>query len=307
MNALNSPASATPFFWRDERLPFIEARAVEDGRKFCYARHSHEVFSIGAITAGTSTYLHEKTSQTVVAGTVVLMNPGDVHACNPIVDQPWSYLMFYVDCAWLGRLQAGLLETDGTGFQPLAATSSQDPHLFSRLVDLFHTLTDPDPDALHKECVAVEFFTFMQQRLGSAPRSQDQVPRRVDLAARYIDSNFTRSIRLDDVCRAASLSPSYLIRAFEQRYHMTPHAYLLNQRIQHARNQLKQGKPIAEVALETGFADQAHLQREFKKHLAATPGQYRTQDQPGTRYKAQPTSNAAMILLNSRTPAALRK
>lgn len=307
MDTLKPSARATPFFWRDERVPFVEARSVEDGRKVCYARHSHDVFSIGAITAGSSTYLHEKTSQTVAQGTVVLMNPGDVHACNPIADQPWSYVMLYVDSLWLSRLQAELLGANVTGFQPLAVTSSDDPELFARLIDLFETLTDPDLDPLDKECVAVAFFTFMQHRLGSTARSLDTPVRRVDQAAKYIESNFAHSLRLDDICTAANLSPSYLIRAFEQRYHMTPHAYLLNQRIQHARNQLKQGKSIADVALETGFADQAHFQREFKKHLAATPGQYRTLDQPSNRYSAQPTSNAAMSLLNSRTPAALRR
>lgn len=269
--------SATPFFWRDDRLPFIEARAVGDGRKLCYSRHSHDVFSIGAITAGTSTYLHEKTSQTVTAGTVVLMNPGDVHACNPIADQPWSYLMLYVDSRWLGALQG---ESDESGFQPLAAISSRDADLYSGLKDLFGTLIDPALETLHKHCAAVDFFTLMQERLGSTRRPSDVPPRRVELAARYIEANFARSVRLEDLCNAACLSPSYLIRAFEQRYHMTPHAYLLNQRIQHARNQLRQGRRIAEVAHDTGFADQAHFQREFKKHLAATPGQYRAWPQP---------------------------
>ncbi|RRV05286.1 AraC family transcriptional regulator [Pseudomonas sp. v388] len=269
------PTPVTPFFWRDERLPFIEARSVEDGRKLCYARHSHEVFSIGAITAGTSTYLHEKTSQTVSQGTVVLMNPGAVHACNPIADQPWSYLMLYVNSQWLGERQAELLQQPGCGFQPLAATASTDPALYSGLVDLYRTLIDPDQDTLHKQCTALSFFTLLQQVLGSAPHALDKPLHRVAQAARFIDEHFSEPIRLDDICAAASLSASYLIRAFEQRYHMTPHAYLINRRIQHARNQLKQGRLIADVAHETGFADQAHLQREFKKHLAATPGQYR--------------------------------
>lgn len=269
------PTPVTPFFWRDERLPFIEARSVEDGRKLCYARHSHEVFSIGAITAGTSTYLHEKTSQTVSQGTVVLMNPGAVHACNPIADQPWSYLMLYVNSQWLGERQAELLQRPGCGFQPLAATASTDPALYSGLVDLYRTLIDPDQDTLHKQCTALSFFTLLQQVLGSAPHALDKPLHRVAQAARFIDEHFSEPIRLDDICAAASLSASYLIRAFEQRYHMTPHAYLTNRRIQHARNQLKQGRLIADVAHETGFADQAHLQREFKKHLAATPGQYR--------------------------------
>jgi len=45
--------------------------------------------------------------------------------------------------------------------------------------------------------------------------------------------------------------------------------------VQLARAQLRQGRAIAEVAQEAGFADQAHLQRAFKRHLATTPGHYR--------------------------------
>ncbi len=81
-------------------------------------------------------------------------------------------------------------------------------------------------------------------------------------------------LTLDDICRAAALSPSYLIRAFRQRYGMTPHAYLINRRVQHGHRLLKSGLPIAAAASESGFADQAHFQRTFKQLLAATPGQY---------------------------------
>ena len=120
--------AATPVFWRDTQLPFIEARSIADGRKVCYSRHSHDVFSIGAILSGQSTYLHEKTDQLISAGTVVLMNPGDVHACNPIDDQPWSYIMLYVDAQWLGRVQQACgIE----GFHPIPTISSTDPALFS--------------------------------------------------------------------------------------------------------------------------------------------------------------------------------
>ncbi|BCQ62520.1 hypothetical protein PBOI14_42700 [Pseudomonas sp. Boi14] len=55
---------------------------------------------------------------------------------------------------------------------------------------------------------------------------------------------------------------------------MAPHAYLVNRRVQFAQARLRQGVPIAEVAQAAGFADQAHLQRAFKQHLGATPGQY---------------------------------
>ena len=56
---------------------------------------------------------------------------------------------------------------------------------------------------------------------------------------------------------------------------MTPHAYLLNCRIQHARRLLRGRQPLAEVAHASGFADQAHFQRVFKRLTAVTPGHYR--------------------------------
>lgn len=266
-----------PFFWRDEQLPFIEARSVGDGRRLCYAKHSHEVFSIGAITAGQSTYLHEKTRQPVQTGTVVLMNPGDVHACNPVANQHWSYLMLYVDTQWLTNLQHELGLDPNHDFQPIAHIASTSQKLFRGLNTLYTTLVDSQADLLHKHCTAINFFTEMQHTLGTVAVRPEVAIQKIERAAQYINDNFKAPISLNDMCDAANLSGSYLIRAFQQRYHMTPHAYLINRRIQHARTQLKGGGLIADVAHELGFADQAHFQRAFKKHLAATPGQYRSQ------------------------------
>lgn len=277
MDPHRHPHLQTPYFWRDEQLPFVEARSVGDGRKLCYARHSHEVFSIGAITAGHSTYLHERSSQQVQAGTVVLMNPGDVHACNPIADQHWSYLMLYVDTQWLTCLQHESGHNPNHDFQPIAQTHSTSPELFNRLQRLYNSLIDDHCDILDKQCAAVSFFSQMQQALGTASLRPQMATQRVERVAEYINDHFREPITLDGMCRAASLSGSYLIRAFEQRYHMTPHAYLINRRIQHARTLLKNGRVIADVAHDLGFADQAHFHRVFKKHLAATPGQYRLQ------------------------------
>lgn len=264
-----------PVFWRDAQLPFIEARSIDDGRKVCYSRHSHEVFSIGAITAGQSTYLHEKTTQTIAAGTVVVMNPGEVHACNPIDDQPWSYLMLYVNAQWLGALQRDCGANNGGVFRGYPATHSRDPLLFDGLLALHRQLVDSQLDTLAKQEAAVGFFTRVEQRLGGSTLTPRRPNPKVERVARFIDAHYLQPIRLEDLCAVANLSEAYLIRAFEQHYHMTPHAWLVNRRIQHGQAQLRSGEPIADIAQQSGFADQAHFQRAFKKHLAATPGQYK--------------------------------
>ncbi|MGH8389544.1 MAG: helix-turn-helix domain-containing protein [Pseudomonas sp.] len=264
-----------PQFWRDDALPFIEARAIADGREVCYTRHSHEHFSIGAITAGRSTYIHEQSQWEVGAGTVVLMNPGDVHACNPIDNQPWSYLMLYVDSAWLTDLQHQLGFSDDLAFRRFATTHSQDEGLFTGLKDLYEVLVDQQQDVMGKHSAAVEFFSDVQLRLNPAEPPLREPNFKLERAADFIREHCTQVLKLEDICEAAQLSPSYLIRAFKQHYGMTPHAFLVNRRIQFAQDQLRNGKLIADVALEAGFADQAHFQRAFKQHLAATPGQYR--------------------------------
>lgn len=267
--------ATTPRFWRDPALPFVEARDVLDGRQLCYARHSHDCFSIGAITAGRSTYLNERAREQIGAGSVVLMNPGDVHACNPIAGQPWSYQMFYVDVAWLTELQHQLGFNRNRPLRAFSTILSQDPLLYAGLSGLYRLLSDPQADTLAKHCALLEFFTALQQRLEPAPAGRRADNPRLQLAAEYIREHCTEPLKLEDICAAAGLSPSYLTRSFRRRYGMTPHAYLTNSRIQFAQAQLRRGGAIAEVALAAGFADQAHLQRTFKQLLAATPGQYR--------------------------------
>ncbi|WP_277758243.1 AraC family transcriptional regulator [Pseudomonas sp. A34-9] len=274
-NAAAKNPEKAPRFWRDAALPFIEARAIADGREVCYARHSHAHFSIGAITTGRSTYVHEQAQFEVAAGTVVLMNPGDVHACNPIDDQPWSYVMLYVETPWLTDLQHQLGFASDLEFRRFSSTHLDDATLFNDLNGLYQTLVDEQQDVLRKQSAAVEFFSDLQLLLNPAGPSLREPNFKLERAAEFIREHCTEVLNLDDICAAAQLSPSYLIRAFKQHYGMTPHAFVVNQRIQFARERLRGGQLIADVALEAGFADQAHFQRAFKQHLAATPGQYR--------------------------------
>lgn len=251
-------------FWRDPALPFVEARRVGDGRTACYGAHSHESFSIGVVTGGRSTYLTGGQWRELAAGATVLMNPGVVHACNPIAGEPWSYLMLFVDMPWLR----------GLGFELPHATWSDSPALYGRLLQVFAALFDEQ--GAEREAMLAAFFAELPSYLEPQPGARAPSHPRLEMAAAFIRAHRLDPLSLEDICAAAGLSRAYLIRAFRQRFGLTPHGYLVDQRVQHARAQLRQGRAIAQVAVEAGFADQAHLQRAFKQHLAATPGHYRS-------------------------------
>ncbi|WP_081960595.1 AraC family ligand binding domain-containing protein [Nitrincola sp. A-D6] len=104
--------STTPIFWRDPALPHVELRYIEDGRQVRYAPHSHQQWSLGVILAGQSYFQYAGQQQVIEAGQLLLINPHQVHACNPCADMPWSYYMLYIDSDWLTRLRQACGELD---------------------------------------------------------------------------------------------------------------------------------------------------------------------------------------------------
>lgn len=260
-------------FWRDPALPAIEARHVLDGRCHGHAAHSHETFSIGAITAGRSGYLNLRQRQQVAAGSVVLVNPGDLHACNPVAGEPWAYLMFYVDVAWLHECQRQAGLKGGLDWQPSTITHSCARSLYNGLIDLHQGLRQSD--LLGRQQSLAQWGMALVGHLHpfACPVVKDD--RRLQRAEAFIREHCEQPLTLEQLCAVADLSPSQLIRSFKRRYGFTPHAFVLDRRLQRARAHLRSGASIAEAAQWAGFADQAHLQRTFKRHLAATPGHYR--------------------------------
>ena len=271
--------ASDPTFWRDKPLPFIEARSVRDGRRVCYAKHWHETFSIGLISAGRCNYTNRGKVKETSAGTVVLMNPGDVHACNPIHGEPWSYKMLYIDVPWLCETQSA---ADIQGFAPFSTIATTQPELYEGLNRLFDTLINPQIEYLEKQSASISFMELVQRCLGKSRSTHPTRSPRLTWAADFIRQNCTRSLSLEDICVSAGLSASHLIRAFKEAYGLTPHAYQLNCRIEFCRAQLRAGHSIADVAFAAGFSDQAHFQRTFKRFVAATPGRYRAFSRGGT-------------------------
>ncbi|MDF0752421.1 AraC family transcriptional regulator [Marinobacter sp. 71-i] len=276
-----------PLFWRDARMSHVELRKVADGRKVCYAPHSHTQWSIGAITRGKSTFQYRTDHYRIHAGDLVLMNPEWVHACNPIDNQPWAYLMLYVDTGWLTdlRFRAGLLPQPE--WQDISTATISDPLWYERYCRMADCLLDPHRDLLDKQTEVVEFLSDLMHELARQPEVREpKAPQALVALAHYLDDHAAEDLSLDTLCEISGYSAGHLIRAFRQYFGLTPHAYLVNRRIQLGRCELKNGVPIAEAALNAGFADQPHFQRAFKRLMAATPNQYR---RPSSDHEIQAT------------------
>jgi AraC-like DNA-binding protein len=105
----------------------------------------------------------------------------------------------------------------------------------------------------------------------------DAQHRRIQEAVVFIEANFAWNITREDVARVAGLSPFHFSRLFHALVGLTPHQYLLRCRLRNAQELLSTNevRSVADIAAETGFADQAHFARHFRSAFAKSPQEFR--------------------------------
>jgi AraC family transcriptional regulator len=92
----------------------------------------------------------------------------------------------------------------------------------------------------------------------------------------YIQEHLGEDISLFDIATELEMSQYYFCRLFKQTMGMSPHQYLIRQRVEQAKLLLKQpSKTITVIALECGFANQSHFARCFRHHTGMNPNQFR--------------------------------
>ena len=122
--------------------------------------------------------------------------------------------------------------------------------------------------------------------LGHLPVAEPPAPSRGGLPpivtqriCEYIESHLDQKIGLDALAAMAGLSTHHFARAFHQSVGMPPHSYLLSRRLEKRRRMLRETNlPLAEIAVATGFSDQSHLSRHFRRQTGMPPSLARWKD-----------------------------
>ncbi|GLU81039.1 AraC family transcriptional regulator [Rhizobium sp. NBRC 114257] len=112
---------------------------------------------------------------------------------------------------------------------------------------------------------------------GTQPRKRSglatwQLRRAVD----YIEEHCTRAIRLEELAALTGLSQSHFSHAFKASTGLPPHQWQTQARLERAKQLLLSSEmPLTTVAVETGFADQAHFTRVFRKNVGTAPASWK--------------------------------
>jgi AraC-like DNA-binding protein/quercetin dioxygenase-like cupin family protein len=274
LQAQNSTSLHSAMFIRDPEFRHIEARFSQYAVD-AFKKHTHETYAVGVVEQGPTNYFHINTTYVIQSGMTALINPGEVHACNPQPGAVWVYRMLYIDIDLMRDVASELWEAE-LPLPRLAPPVVEDSSLFQAFSELYTVFAESD-DRLEKDTCTHDALTYLLTHY-SQQRSPVRSPEPTDIPTQraydYLMEHLAENIALQHLASEAGLSAYHLLRSFRERYGLPPHAFQLQQRINVAKRMLAEGISIAETAFELGFADQSHFTKKFKAFVGATPRQY---------------------------------
>ncbi|MFK2915160.1 AraC family ligand binding domain-containing protein [Pseudomonas sp. 3HC3] len=240
-----------------------------------FAPHVHEGYVFTVIESGAQRFWHRGSEHLAPVGSMVLINPDELHTGATAHEAGWRYRGFYPEHERVtGVLDE--LELGRHGMPSFKDSVIHDPALaiaFSQL----HQLSEASASALQQQTAWRQAVLALVQRHGQCaePSVPGHEPLAVARARELLESQLADPPSLETLAAAVNLSPFHFARVFRQATGLPPHAWLKQRRLARAREMLKHGLAASQVAFDLGFADQSHLSRQFKQAYGVTPGAYR--------------------------------
>lgn len=241
---------------------------------FSYEVHTHDTACFALLTRGAIRIRMRGQEITARKGDLYAIEADEPHAGWPVDQAGWALRTLYVDSCYLRSLVG---DEDSKRSLDLKGPIIRDRKLTSMLYAVHYCSQSQGP-RLRREETYMAFATRLFERHVSNARDvavSGSESRAIRRAREFIDFSVDRNISLTDIADAAGLTAYRLYRNFEKATGMTPHAYQRQARVRMAVKLIRSNRPLGEVASATGFADQAHLNRWFRRMLGVTPGIYR--------------------------------
>jgi AraC-like DNA-binding protein len=202
---------------------------------------------------------------------MVLVNADEVHSGGPATPEGWRMRTLHVTPT---ALAAALEETRGPALEGPVVVD----RVAARTLYGVHWCSEKGDAPLKRQtgfvALAARLFRYHAER-ASRFVAAEREPAAMARARAFLGARLAERVTLDEVAAASGLPPFRLLRAFSRATGMPPHAWLTQLRVREAMRLLRRGEAPAEVAAATGFADQPHLTRVFKRIVGVTPGRFR--------------------------------
>jgi len=238
-----------------------------------YRKHRHDTYAIGVTDSGVQVFDYRGSVHVSTPGQVVVLYPDEAHDGRAGTHEGFGYRIVYVEPS---RLAEAVEVLCGRPYPlPFVSDPVSTNATLSQAVDEAFRVP---LESLAIDSLVVDLARALMagQRNGARPG----ISRRVDVAAvgrarQFLDAERTRVVHSTELESITGLTRYNLARQFRIMLGTSPYRYLLMRRLESARERIHGEHPLAEVACDAGFADQAHFTRAFTSAFGLTPARYR--------------------------------
>ncbi|MEH7627927.1 AraC family transcriptional regulator [Bacillus subtilis] len=238
-----------------------------------FPNHFHDYYVIGFIEKGQRYLACQDQEYIINPGDLLLFNPRDTHSCEQIDGRTLDYRCINV---MPDIMEKAVKEITGSGHLPYFSQHVLFRHELTASLQELHILISEEKQALRKE----ELFLHLLEELirhysdvtflSSVPEPSDEVK----MVCEFLEEHYAENVTLNDLSELTGWSKYHLLRSFTKQKGITPNSFMETIRINQAKKLLEQGVRPIDAAFQTGFSDQSHMTKFFKRQVGLTPKQY---------------------------------
>lgn len=238
-----------------------------------YRQHRHDTYAIGLTERGVQAFAYRGAVHISRPGDVVVLHPDELHDGYAGAAGGFGYRLLYVEPALIFDAVRSL-RGNGASLpfvrQPVVTSTT----LSAAIREAFASNHEPVAiDGLVTQLATGLLDASPAQDRPATPRHPDRAA--IERACQFLDAEKSRVVRSAELEALTGLSRYDLARQFQAVVGTSPYRYLLMRRLDAARAHLAGSRPLVDVALAGGFADQAHFTRMFSRAFGLTPARYR--------------------------------
>ncbi|WP_320176028.1 AraC family transcriptional regulator [Maridesulfovibrio sp.] len=270
---------------KNEKLTFHELEELPEavlveayGIANRFPRHVHSSYIFSLIDQGERKVCINSQTCSYCAGEMCILPPGTSHSCESISKDEFGPHSYRALCVNPSYLQSLAEEISGKAcsaphFNPAIAYKDFDRISFDELFSLSKTTGTK----LEKQTALNNFLYHALEHFSTnriIPETTGPQDNALSRVKEYIEQNFKNKITLNDLAETACLNPFHLQKLFVNRYGLSPQEQIISYRIYEAKTRIQSGEALIEAALNSGFSDQSHFSRHFKRIIGISPGRF---------------------------------
>lgn len=233
-----------------------------------FTRHFHETYTIGITHGGRFKSVSSEKASFSYKNSTRVINPSEVHYGD---SSSWQYTNIYPRVELLVELYKQIYFEKRVPI--FHSHIIEDEELYKKLYIFFKSVFEKT-DSMQIETYLIEAFSYLILNYTDSSKDFSSLFNEVKViknSIEYIHDNLNNTILLDEIAKNVEVSKYHFLRVFKSSLGVTPHNYIVFQRVNKAKEEILKGKSMSSTSFSTGFSDQSHFIKSFRKIYGYSP------------------------------------